>query len=110
MAADSSTDVPEAEYEVLDRRNGKVNIEIMVPGQRQPVRHGIKVDDLKNHPEGCDACIEERVQRIAARRFDPEDDDLTLPEGGSAQFDPSTRDGKPANTGAAADSEQTGPQ
>jgi len=84
----------EAEYEVVRRRHGRVQLEISVPGERQPVGHGMKVEDIASHPDGPEAAIEERVRRIAARHHDP-GDNLDLPEGGKAAYDSRTREGKP---------------
>lgn len=93
----TNEELPEVEYEVIGRRNGKLNVEIMVPGQRQPVRHGIKIEDLKKHPDGERACIEERARRIAARRTDPGDtlEEVGPGDSGSCCFDPRDREGKP---------------
>ena len=94
---DTQDGLPEAEYEILRRRSGKLNIEIMIPGERHPVKHGIKIEDLKKHPDGERACIEERVQRIAARHHDPGDEleEVGPGESGNCCFDPRDREGKP---------------
>lgn len=99
MSTNDNTEdeLPEVEYEVLRRKNGKLDIEVMVPGQRQPVRHGISIKKLKRHPDGERACIEERAQRIAARRHDPGDDleEVSVGECSKCCFDPEDREGKP---------------
>lgn len=94
MSGEQNSSTKEAEYEVLGRRNGRVQLEISVPGERRPVQHGMKVSDIAGHPDGERAAIEERVQRIAARHEDP-GDELDLPSGGKAEYDPRSRDGRP---------------
>lgn len=84
----------EAEYEVVTRRRGRVQLEISVPGVKSPIQHGMKVGDIKGHPDGEQAAIEERVARIAAQNR-PDEAELDLPDKGRAKFDPRTRDGKP---------------
>lgn len=84
----------EAEYEVVARRQGRVQLEISIPGEKQPIGHGMKVEDITSHPGTTQEAIEERVQRIAARHRDP-GDDLDLPQSGKTEYDPRTRDGKP---------------
>jgi len=91
---DNDNGLPEADYEVKERAKGRVKIVVYPPNQRRAIQHGMKVEDIRDHPDGERAAIEERVKRIAARAESP-DCDLDLPESGSAEYDPRAPEGNP---------------
>jgi len=96
MSTDNTDDViEEAEYELIGRRHGRIQVEIVVPGEKHPINHGVNIAKAKKHPDGVQAFIEEEVRRIAARHVDPGlPEDEELPEKGTVSFDPRTRDGQ----------------
>lgn len=85
----------QAEYEVIGRKHGRIQIQISVPGQVEPIGHGVKIEKAKQHPDGVEAFINEQVRRIAARHADPGLSEDEVPSGGKVDFDPRTRDGRP---------------
>lgn len=103
--AHDGTNHEEAEYEVKRRERGRVKIDIYLPNQRRPIQHGIKVSDIVDHPGDEAAAIEDRVQRIASQHTDP-GDELDLPEGGKAVYDPEARDGTPSEDTGSSDPNQ----
>lgn len=80
----------EAEYEIVERRHGRIRIKVFLPDSRQPIQHGVPVKQAKKHPDGVQGAIEEAVERIAARHSDPEDDNLLdqCDDSGKVEFEP----------------------
>lgn len=96
MTHDKEHFIEEAEYEIVNRRNGKLQVEIVLPGRKHPIQHGVSIQKARRNSDGIQAEIEERVRRIAARQYDPGiPEDEEIQEKGSVEFDPRTRDGRP---------------
>lgn len=85
-----------ASYEVIGKRQGAVQIEIMMEDRKRPIKHGIEYSDLCDHPDGPQACIEERVKKIAAAHHNPEEPDMSgVSQKKDVDFDPRTKSGEP---------------
>jgi len=85
----------EASYEIVDQRQGRIQLEIMLPNSKQPMQHGVRIEKAKKHPDGIQGFIEEQVQRIAARHASvdiPEEEEIEQSK--TVGFDPRTRDGQ----------------
>jgi len=80
----------EAEYEILDRRHGRIRVKIFLPNSREPIQHGVSIETAKKHPDGPQGAVEEAVERIAARHADVEEEDLLsqCESEGKIEFEP----------------------